>query len=196
MNSGKAGGVKYLGGSGSDTLIASVPLGKMGAITANFGAGAYTAQFAGTGQTIFTGAINVMAANQVGQAGTLAFATATFKAVITLKLGDGVDTVQVADIVAGAAFKLDTAGGADVVNIENGGGGIPSLFRGPVNILMGAGADTLNIGNNTALGHAEFKALAKFDGGADADTANVSAANFANTYIAGQPVVVNFETQN
>ena len=196
VNSGKAGGVKYIGGSGTDVLVASVPLGTMGAITANFGTGGYLAQFAGTGQTIFTGAINVMAANQAGQTGTLVFNAATFKAAMTLKLGDGVDTVQALDIVAGAAFKLDTAGGADVVNIENGSGGIPSLFRGPVTILMGAGADTLNIGNNTAFGHAEFKALAKFDGGADADTANVSAANFANTYIVGQPVVVNFETQN
>ena len=188
--------MKYLGGSGTDTLIASVPLGTMGAITANFGTGAYNAQFAGTGQTIFTGAINVIAANQVGQAGSLLFATATFKAAITVKLGDGVDTVQAVDIVAGAAFKLDTAAGADVVIVDNANSGIPTLFRGPVTILMGAGADTLNIGNNTALGHAEFKALAKFDGGADADTANVSAANFANTYIVGQPVVVNFETQN
>ena len=196
VNSGKAGGVKYIGGSGTDVLVASVPLGTMGAITANFGTGAYTAQFAGTGQTIFTGAINVMAANQVGQAGALTFAGATFKAAMTLKLGDGVDTVQVADIVAGAAFKLDTAGGMDVVTIDNANSGIPTLFRGPVTILTGAGADTLNIGNNTALGHAEFKGPVKFDGGADADTANVSAANFANTYIAGQPVVVNFETQN
>jgi hypothetical protein len=115
---------------------------------------------------------------------------------VNIKTGDGNDTIAAAESIFASNFTVNTQGGADTVSIETAASGIPSVFRGPVAILTGAGADTLNIGANSPVGHAEFKAAAKFDGGADGDTAHVSTLNFQNTYIAGQPNILNFETQD
>jgi hypothetical protein len=193
---GSMGAVKYLGGDGDDELNVVPAVGRVGAVTANFGSGPYVLVLTGTGQSRFTGAINIQAANLAGQTGTSVFSTATYLAPITLKTGEGADTVQVTDSLFLGTVNVSTLGGADTINIETGDTAIPSVFHSAVNLSLGAGADTLNIGSNSASGHAEFKSVAKFDGGPDADTAHISSALFLNVYLPGQPQVTAFEVED
>ena len=102
--------------------------------------------------------------------------------------------MDVLDSIFNGAFTLSTAAGGDIVNIESGSGGRTTVFAGAVALSTGAGNDTIQIGANTTTGHAVFLAGVKIEGGADSDVANVSAANFANIYPAGQPVLVGIET--
>ena len=66
---------------------------------------------------------------------------------IDLKLGGGVSTVTIDNLIAGDEFKLDTRGGADLINIERenffGGSSIKKLAT----ILTGDGDDQLAIGS-------------------------------------------------
>jgi hypothetical protein len=192
---GTVGAIKYLGGTGNDSLTVSPDLGFIASVTANFGPGAATANLGGTAKSRF-GAVNLLAANAGGEAASIGMQNSVFAGSVTIKTGDGADLIIANDIVVTGAFSISTAGGADLIGIESLGI-VPSFFRGPVSISTGADNDTLAIGANTAIAHAEFKASVKFDGGGGgADIAHVSAANFANTYIAGQPTVAGFETSD
>ena len=66
---------------------------------------------------------------------------------IDLKLGDGVSTVNIDNLIAGDEFKLDTRGGADVVNIERGNFFGGSVIKKLATIQLGIGDDQLLIGN-------------------------------------------------
>ncbi len=66
---------------------------------------------------------------------------------IDLKLGEGVSTVNIDNLIAGDEFKLDTRGGADVVNIERGNFFGGSVIKKLATIQLGIGDDQLLIGN-------------------------------------------------
>ncbi len=193
---GSIGAVKYTGGDDADTLLVQAALAPVGSVTAQMGAGTYGVTFLGAAQTKFAGPVSITTQNTAAQGGTVLFVGATFAAGVTVNGGDGGDNISAADSIFGGSFSLNTAGGDDHVNIETATASIPSVFRGPVTVLLGDGADTLAVGANTPTGHAEFKSTVKFDGGTGMDIAHISAALFANVYLPGQPVALNFETKD
>jgi hypothetical protein len=195
VTSGSVGAVKYTGGDEVDALVVQAALSPAGGVTAQMGAGNYIVNLIGGVQAKFAGPVNVSAQNTAAQVGNVFLTGATF-AGVTINTGDGADTIQASDVIFGGSFSANTAGGNDLVNIETFTTGIPSVFRGPVTVLLGDGDDTLAVGVNTPTGHAEFKSKVKFDGGTGADTAHISAALFANIYLPGQPIALNFETKD
>ncbi len=197
LGSGVVGAVKYTGGDGDDTLSMQSSLAKVASVIAQMGGGAYGVSIAGFLQSTFAGPVSISANNTAGQAGSLTLADSTFASAVSLKSGDGVDTVSVSDSRFAGTFGVATAGGDDQMSVDTTtSSNIPTEFRKAVTVLLGDGADTLAVGANTATEHAEFKSTVKFDGGAGMDTAHISAALFANVYITGQPVATGFETQD
>jgi hypothetical protein len=190
--SGTVGAVTYLGGDGFDTLVVSLTAGRASAVTANLGAGPYFFSAVAQGPNRYAGPINIQAANADGQAGTI-FIDSVQAGAVTMKTGDGIDTVTVTDSIFSGAFTLNTQGGDDVINIETTANERTTVFRAAVSLSLGAGADTLSIGNNTTNGRADFRSVAKFDGGADFDIAHITTAAFGNLYIDGQPLPSNFD---
>ncbi len=90
---------------------------------------------------------------------------------IDLKLGDAVSTVNIDNLIAGDEFKLDTRGGADVVNIERGDFFGGSVIKKLATIQLGLGDDLLRIGNPIPAAIAPFpdQTRVNFLGGLNAD---------------------------
>ncbi len=145
--------VTFTGGDDADTFTISTGGSIAGNVSVDLGAAA-----AGT-QTVFLSSSNGLPASLVlkgllvvDAAGVTTADTFTLKNVsvaklIDLTLGDGVSTVNIDNLIAGDEFRLDTRGGADVVNIER-----RNLFGGSVikklaTIQLGIGDDQLLIGN-------------------------------------------------
>ena len=78
---------------------------------------------------------------------TLTLTNVSVAKLIDLKLGDGISTVNIDNLSAGDEFKLDTRGGADVVNFERGNFFGGSSIRKLAAIQLGLGDDLLAIGS-------------------------------------------------
>ena len=119
---------------------------------------------------------------------------------IDLKLGEGVSTVNIDNLNAGDEFKLDTRGGADVVNFErrNFFGG--SVIKKLATIHLGLGDDKLAIGgpNPTVIAPFPDNTRVNFMGGLTTDGgggANDNRNLFENDNTFGVPLTppVGFE---
>ena len=90
---------------------------------------------------------------------------------LSLKLGDGKDTLKLDDLTFDHAVLIDMGAGDDVAQIEKNGSnsGPPSVFKASTAIKMGAGSDLLQIG--TKLGNrAVFSGKLVLNGGTQGDT--------------------------
>jgi hypothetical protein len=109
--------------------------------------------------------------------------------------GGGADTLTVDNAIFHGAVRLNTGQGADIIQIETNGGplGPPTLFDGPVSILLSAGDDTLQLGVTGQTGNrSTFADRVRFNGGAGHDTLlNLDASTYTGT---SQLRVVNFES--
>jgi hypothetical protein len=164
-------------------------------VSYDLGGGSFAFALIGSGEARL-GSLSLKASNTAGETGSISLAKVAVDGAVSMLTGAGADSVDMTDSIFNSTFTLSTFGGADTITVETVNGGRASLFKGAVAIATGDGNDLIRIGANTATGHANFLAGVKIDGGADSDTANVSTANFANIYPAGQPVLVNIEANS
>lgn len=99
------------------------------------------------GSLILKGAFTLDADAASTTADSLIITNISVAKLIDLKLGGGVSTVTIDNLIAGDEFKLDTRGGADVVNIERGNFFGGSVIKKLATILTGDGDDQLAIGS-------------------------------------------------
>lgn len=90
---------------------------------------------------------------------------------LSLKLGDGNDTLKLDDLNFGRAVLIDMGAGDDVAQIEKNGSnsGKPSQFKASSAIKMGAGGDLLQIGSKGG-NRAVFSGKLVLNGGTQGDT--------------------------
>jgi hypothetical protein len=97
---------------------------------------------------------------------------------LSLKLGDGNDTLKLDDLTFGRAVSIDMGAGDDVAQIEKNGrsSGRTSQFKASTAIKMGAGSDLLQIGSKLG-NRAVFSGKVTLNGGTQGDTLIYSRAS-------------------
>ncbi len=140
------------GGDDADAVTLSTSGSIAGNVSVNLGPAAAGIQSVllsrkGFGSNLFLKGSLIVDAAGVTTADTLTLKNVSVAKAIDLELGGGVSTVNIDNLIAGDAFRLDTREGADVVNFER-----QNLFGGSVvkklaTILLGDGDDQLAIGN-------------------------------------------------
>jgi hypothetical protein len=183
------GSLSYTGGAGVDTFVANLGGSITGPMRLDMGTGNNTAQITGNSLTTalsLARGLDFRSDAPAASTDTVNLANVIIRGKTSITMGNGASNVSIENFVMDS-LALDTAGGADVVEIETAASGRASVFNGSVRILLGDGDDALTIGDNSDQAKADFRKRVLIDGGDGTDTFDDN----GNLYIAGQPIVQN-----
>ena len=164
-----------------------------GAVKVSLGTGQNQLKMsAGTDATLMIGqSLNFLSASAAGQINIVELRNVKVQGATVITTGGGNDFITIDDAAFNGKFTLNTAGGADTVNIEqNFGWAGQTHFNQAVVIRTGAGTDAVKVSG--VLAESERKAIFNttvlVDGGLDADTLLMT--SMANIFYGLPPVIV------
>jgi hypothetical protein len=192
-----AGNLTVFGGSGPDSVsINSMQDGMIvGAVTTSLGTGSnvLTANAENGATLMFGKTLIVQSATTAANGNTVELRNVKVQGATFIKTGAGNDFITIDDGIFSGKFTLITAGGADIVNIEqNAGWTEHTQFNSATTILTGAGVDKVYVSGIIAESTRKtiFCSTVKIDGGLDSDTLAMS--SLANEFFGLAPVTTGF----
>ena len=187
-------GLRYRGGTNSDSISLSASTGAIGLVDVNMDAGQASLSVLSPDDQLLVGGINFNTANAGADTSLLSVSKLLVAGALNVNTGDGPDTVNGGESIFVGPVLMQTKGGADIISFDTTDVSIGSTFRGIFSLVLGDGDDQLKVGNNTFGGHARFLTTVLVDAAAGNDTtALVTPMTYGNTFLK-TPVIRNSET--
>lgn len=169
------------GGVGNDTITFSGS-GSLGALNLTLGAGSNSASFTGLIGSFTASAFNFTSTSSMAETDTLTLARVQVLGKFDARFGAGASALQIDNSSIGSLFTVDTASGADTVNLDTLDAGTGVVLAKAATLTLGEGDDLLVLGGPGTGQLLTAKSTFKADAGPGTNTLTNAMTNiFAKT---------------
>lgn len=174
-----------VGGDDSTTFDLQSSGGTLGVVKVNNGPGALSMTLGGSVVPLAIASLDFTSTSSAVESDTLTLSRVVVAGKLNAKFGEGDSQFETTDSIFKNAVAIDTGAGNDEVWLDTLGSVVsyvPTVFTGPVSILLGADDDKLTIGSSDPYQIVTTKGTFTADGGTGTNTLNNGNQNvFAQT---------------